>query len=81
MPSIVERSAQPYVAIRADLTMADMKEAADRLFDRLLAELCERRIATTGAPFIKYNRIDMAETLEKDAVRTALTIPCRNAAA
>lgn len=64
VPTVVERGARPYVALRAELTMDAMKGTADRLFGELFAWLSERGLQPAGPPFIKYDRIDMAATLE-----------------
>ena len=62
-PSIVERAAQPYLAIPCTVTMTTIAEAADRL-PTLLQWAATRGIAPVGAPFIKYDVIDMAAALQ-----------------
>jgi effector-binding domain-containing protein len=65
-PSIVERSEQPYVAIKRSVTMGSFAEIADRLPD-VFAWLAARAIAPAGPPFFKYNVIDMERELEVEA--------------
>lgn len=65
-PQIDERPAQPYVAIRRDITMDTFADIADR-FPELFAWLGERGLEFAGAPFFKYNRIDMEGALEVEA--------------
>jgi hypothetical protein len=61
-PSIVERAAQPYLAIAATVTMSTISDAADRL-PGLIGWAAARGIAPVGAPFLKYDVIDMAGSL------------------
>jgi effector-binding domain-containing protein len=65
-PEITERSAQPYVAIRADVTMEDLGGLADR-FGEVFGWLAERGAAPAGPPFFRYNVIDMARLLNVEA--------------
>jgi effector-binding domain-containing protein len=65
-PSVVTRDAQPYVAIRRAVTMQTIPEIADRLPD-VFGWLAQRGIAPAGAPFLKYNVIDMDRELEIEA--------------
>jgi len=62
-PSIVERPEQPYVAIRGLVTMQTIGSIADRL-PEVFVWLAEHGLEPTGAPFFKYNRIDMERQLE-----------------
>jgi effector-binding domain-containing protein len=63
-PIIVERAEQPYVAIKAKVTMQEIGKAADQLAPQLFGWLGAHRIPPAGAPFFKYNVIDMARQLE-----------------
>jgi effector-binding domain-containing protein len=63
-PKLSQRPAQPYVAIVAEMPMAELAGAVDGLFAALFAWLSETGRQASGAPFIRYNRIDMASTLE-----------------
>jgi effector-binding domain-containing protein len=65
-PQIVERAEQPYVAIRSTVTMQTINEIADRI-PELFGWLAARGVAPTGAPFLKYNVIDMRRRLEIEA--------------
>jgi effector-binding domain-containing protein len=65
-PEIVTRAEQPYVAIRARVTMAELGGVADRL-PEVFGWLGARGLAPAGPPFFKYNVIDMARELEVEA--------------
>jgi effector-binding domain-containing protein len=62
-PSVVERDEQPYVGARATVTMASLPEVADRV-PEIFGWLGDQRIPPTGAPFFKYNVIDMETELQ-----------------
>jgi hypothetical protein len=62
-PIITERPQQPYVAIRAIVSMQTIGEAATR-FPAVFAWLAARGLAPAGAPFLKYDSIDMPGRLE-----------------
>ena len=62
-PSIVERPEQPYVAIGGLVTMQTVGAIADRL-PEVFRWLAEHGLEPTGAPFFKYNLIDMDRELE-----------------
>jgi effector-binding domain-containing protein len=63
-PVIAERPAQPYVAIRAQVTMQTMDTVLAPLLPQVFAWLRERNIPSAGPPFWKYNVIDMDRLLE-----------------
>lgn len=63
-PIVVERPAQPYVAIRAQVTMQTMDSILPPLMPQVFAWLGERGIPPAGPPFWKYNVIDMDRLLE-----------------
>lgn len=65
-PSTTERSEQPYVAVRATVTMATIGAIADRIPD-VLTWLAAHGATAAGAPFLKYNVIDMEQELEVEA--------------
>jgi effector-binding domain-containing protein len=65
-PEIVTRAEQPYVAIRARVTMSELPGLADRLGE-VFGWLGARGIAPAGAPFFRYDVIDMARELEVEA--------------
>ena len=66
-PEIVTRPEQPYVAIRTHVTMADLGTVVPPLNQEVFAWLGGRGVAPAGAPFWKYNVIDMAGELEVEA--------------
>ncbi len=61
---IVERPAQPYVAIRAQVAMQTIGTILPELHPHVYAWLRERDIPPAGPPFWKYNVIDMDRGLE-----------------
>ena len=63
-PHIIERPAQPYAAIKAQVTMQTLGTVLPGLHPRVFAWLGERGVAPTGAPFWKYNVVDMERGLE-----------------
>jgi effector-binding domain-containing protein len=63
-PEIIDRPAQPYVGIRAHVTMQTIAPVLVELHPRVFAWLGERGIPPAGAPFWKYNVIDMERGLE-----------------
>lgn len=65
-PTIVERPDQPYVAIRGLVTIQTFGAIADR-FPEVFGWLGARGVERAGAPFFKYNVIDMERQLEVEA--------------
>src|ERR1700761_953722 len=63
-PEVVERPAQPYVAIRARVTMQNLGAILPPLMPQVFAWLSQRGIAPAGAPVWKYDVIDMDRFLE-----------------
>ena len=64
-PQIVTRAEQPYVAIRGQVSMAEIAAFAVRT-PEVYAWLGAHGVAPAGPPFLKYNVIDMARQLEID---------------
>ena len=73
-PVVAERPAQPYVAIRAQVTMQTMDVILLPLQPQVFAWLRERDIPAAGPPFWKYNVIDMDRLLEVE-VGVPVTAP------
>ncbi|MEV0713062.1 GyrI-like domain-containing protein [Asanoa sp. NPDC050611] len=65
-PTVTDRPAQDYVAIKRTVTMSSIADIADRIPD-VFAFLRERGIAPAGAPFLKYDVIDMEADLVIEA--------------
>jgi effector-binding domain-containing protein len=65
-PEIVLRAEQPYVAIRSRVTMAGLGGLGAR-FAEVFGWLGAHGLAPAGAPFFKYNVIDMMRELEVEA--------------
>jgi effector-binding domain-containing protein len=63
-PEVITRDAQPYVAIRASVTMQTIGTVLPELHPQMFAWLGERGIPPVGPPFWKYNVIDMERALE-----------------
>jgi effector-binding domain-containing protein len=65
-PTVEMRGAQPYVAARGVVTMTTIGAVADRI-PEVFGWLAARGIEPAGAPFLKYNVIDMQGQLEVEA--------------
>lgn len=65
-PKVEMRAEQPYVAIRARVTMAEMGPTLPPLWGEVFGWLAQRGIAPAGAPFWNYRVIDMENQLEID---------------
>ena len=65
-PQVAERAEQPYVAVKALVTMQAIGTASERLAE-VFAWLVGHGVAPAGAPFLKYNVIDMMRQLEIEA--------------
>lgn len=63
-PSIVERSAQPYVAVTVRVPMRQLGDVVPPLTGEVFGWLAARGIQPAGPPLWKYNVIDMAGELE-----------------
>lgn len=63
-PEVIARPAQPYVAIRAQVTMRTLGTVLPELHPQVFAWLRERDIPPAGPPFWKYNVVDMDRDLE-----------------
>jgi effector-binding domain-containing protein len=63
---VTERPEQPYVAVKAQVTMQTISAIADRIAE-VFGWLGARGVAPAGAPFLKYDVIDMARHLEIEA--------------
>ena len=66
-PGIVQRSEQPYVAIRALVTMQTFGEVVPRLHPEVRSWLRSQDGQPAGPPFCRYNVIDMDRQLEVEA--------------
>jgi effector-binding domain-containing protein len=65
-PRIVERSEQPYVAVGGLVTMQTIGAVADRI-PEVFGWLGDRGIEPAGAPFLRYDLIDMERQFEVEA--------------
>ncbi|MFL6073172.1 MAG: GyrI-like domain-containing protein [Mycobacteriales bacterium] len=65
-PTIVERPAQPYVAIRQEVTMDTIPKIADRL-PEVFGWLGAHGVEQAGPPFFKYNLFREGWRLEMEA--------------
>jgi len=75
-PRIETRPEQPYVAIRAQVTMQTLGTVIPPLNQEVFAWLEERGVAPAGPPLWKYNVIDMEGLLEVEAgVTVADAVP------
>lgn len=75
-PTIVEFAEQPYLAIRKNLTMDQIGEQLPPLIPEVFGWLAARGIAPAGAPFFKYNVVDMRGEMEIEVgVPVATPVP------
>lgn len=58
-PTIIERAEQPYVGVKLTVQMHSIGMQAPPLIGELFGWLGQRGIAPAGAPFFKYDIIDM----------------------
>jgi effector-binding domain-containing protein len=61
---VIERPAQPYVAIKSQVTMQTLGKVLPEVGPRVFGWLGERGISPAGAPFWKYNLVDINRGLE-----------------
>src|SRR5256886_9302013 len=66
VPTIAYRAEQPYLAVKGPVTMNTIPAIADR-FPEVFGFLAAKGIEPAGAPFLKYNVIDMEQQLEMEA--------------
>ena len=75
LPKIIDRPAQPYVAMRRTVTMP-FGDVIDATMPKLFQWIGDHHVEPTGPPFFKYNVIDMASELEIEfGVPTARVLP------
>ncbi|MBF8185389.1 GyrI-like domain-containing protein [Nonomuraea sp. K274] len=60
MPEIIELPERPYAGVRATITMTTFGVVADRIGE-LFGWLAERGATPAGAPFLRYDAINMPE--------------------
>ncbi len=73
-PEIIERAEQPYVAIRASVTMPQLAGLGPR-FGEVFGWLAAHDLTPAGPPFFRYNVIDMDRQLDVEAgVPVATTV-------
>ena len=65
-PGITTRAEQPYAAVRARVTMSELGGMGAGLGE-VFGWLAARGVPPAGAPFFRYNVIDMERTLEVEA--------------
>lgn len=73
-PTIVERGEQPYAFIRGSVRMDTFASIADRL-PELIRWLADRGAEFAGAPFFRFNSIDMEGELEVEAGVPVVSTP------
>ncbi|MGW0801933.1 GyrI-like domain-containing protein [Nonomuraea sp. NPDC002799] len=60
MPQIVDFPERPYIGVRATITMTSFSVVADRIGE-LIGRLAQRGVTPAGAPFLRYDSINMTE--------------------
>ncbi|MGI5402250.1 GyrI-like domain-containing protein [Streptomyces sp. CA-135486] len=73
-PTVVERREQPYAFIRGSVRMDAFAPIADRL-PELIRWLAGRGVETAGAPFFRFNSIDMEGESEVEAGVPVVSMP------
>lgn len=63
-PKIESRTEQPYVAIRTQVPFPELPTVIPQLIDEVAAWLGQQGVRGSGAPFIRYHVINMAERLD-----------------
>jgi effector-binding domain-containing protein len=75
LPKLVEREAQPYVAMRR-LVKLPFNDVVDATLPKLWQWIGDHQVELAGPPFFKYNLIDMASELEIEfGAPTATLLP------
>src|SRR5580704_14847373 len=65
-PKIEHRNAQPYMGIRAQVTMQELGKVLPPLWGEVYGWLASKGLKPIGAPLWRYRVIDMAAKLEID---------------
>src|SRR5260221_7191677 len=60
-PKIVERAAQPYVAIKSLVSREEIGPVTGKLFGEVFGWLGQHGLAPAGAPFFRYGAVDMEQ--------------------
>jgi effector-binding domain-containing protein len=63
-PKIVERGEQPYVAVKSVVSMKEIGAVAGKFLGEIFGWAAGHGLAPAGAPFFKYNVVDMERGLE-----------------
>ncbi|SEG99509.1 effector-binding domain-containing protein [Nonomuraea solani] len=58
MPEIIELPERPYIGVRGTITMTTFGLVADRIGE-IIGRLAARGVFPAGAPFLRYDSIDM----------------------
>src|ERR1700757_4981130 len=63
-PKIVEHGEQPYVAVKSVVSMKEIGAVAGKFLGEIFGWVAGHGLAPAGAPFFKYNVVDMERGLE-----------------
>ena len=74
LPKIIERAAQPYVALRR-IVKIPFGATVDATMPKLWQWIGEHHIEPVGPPFFKYNLIDMVSELEIEFGAPTASVP------
>lgn len=66
-PAIEERAEQPYVGVRAVVSMNDLKDKIPAMTAQLNRWLDANGLRASGRPFLRYHVVDMPERLDVEA--------------
>ncbi len=72
-PEIQERQAQPYAAITAEVRLDALDTVLPVMWPEVAGYLAQAEATFAGAPFIRYVKIDMADTCELEIGIPTLT--------
>jgi effector-binding domain-containing protein len=65
-PKVEERAEQPYMGIRASVPMDGIAAFIDESFPKVFAHVASNGASPAGAPFVRFNLIDMDGELEME---------------
>ncbi|MGR6923898.1 GyrI-like domain-containing protein [[Actinomadura] parvosata] len=72
MPQIIELPERPYVGVRGTITMTTFGLVADRIGE-IVGRLAGRGVPIAGAPFLRYESIDLAA--DRLVVQAGVPVP------
>jgi effector-binding domain-containing protein len=74
-PKVVDRSEQPYVAVKTVVRMKEIGAVAGKFLGEVFGWVAGHGLTPAGAPFFKYNVVDMEHGLEIEFGVPTATLP------